>query len=142
MTELDYDERAADFNTTNTTLFATTGIGGANPIVGGLSVTFTGTGDPVEVEFYAPGTKHTASAPVTTYFVVNGAVAAATSQYRIWGSSLVEGGVMRRRFVGAVGTSYTVQVGVTGFSAGIATVCGQLVVGPAAAGVMHLRVTG
>ena len=138
MAELAYDERATNFASTNTTLFATTGTGGADPVIAGLDVTVVGTGAAVMVEFFAPGVWQSAGTPVTAYFVVNGAVTAATSQYRNYTAGGVgEGGSMRRRVVLTNGVSYTFKVGVCGYAAGIT----QVTAGGASAGVIHLRVS-
>jgi hypothetical protein len=149
MTELAYDERTTPFNTTNNQLFATSGAGGASPVIGGLDITLVGTGQPVEIEFYAPAMGHSAQILVSTYFIVTrdaGApvVEAATSQYKNWATAQGEGGTMRRRLVLANGSTYLYQVGVSAPGTGIATVCAQASNGgspPASTGVMHLRAT-
>lgn len=140
MADFGYDERATNFFTTNTALFATSGAGSANPIIGGLSVTVVGTGDPVWVEFYCPAMGNVSTPIVTSYFVVNGAVSAALGQYRNWATGAGEGGLMRRRMVLANGTSYTFEVGLSA-SAGSSGAYGQVTAGGSSAGVMHLRVS-
>jgi hypothetical protein len=135
MPELAYDDRATNFFTTNTTVFSTA----AASLIGGLSVTVVGTGDPVEVEFYVPMMTHSASAIITSYFVVNGSVAQATGQYKNWAAAQGEGGSMRRRLVLENGVSYTYQVGLAGSANGTTAAYGQYTLG-ASAGLMYLRV--
>lgn len=137
MTELGYDERGSNFFTTNTAIFSTA----AASLIGGLSVTVVGTGDPVSVEFYAPAVGHTSAAIVTSYFVVNGDITHALSQYKNWATGQGEGGTMRRRMVLTNGTSYTIQVGLAGAVAGTTSALGQATFNGESAGVMYLRVT-
>lgn len=141
MAELAYDERAINFFTTNTTIFATSGSGSAYPIITGLSCTVVGTGDPVLVEFYCPAMGHTNGAPVTSYFVTNGAVTHATSNYKNWAVNQGEGGSMSRRMVLTNGVSYTFEVGLAGWLSGSSGAYGQTTSSGSSAGVMFLRVT-
>lgn len=148
MTELAYAERATNFNTTNTDVFSTAS---ASLIGGALTVTLVGTGDPVNVEFYAPTVVNSVGALATSWFVVNGNVTHALGQYRKWSSTAQgEGGTMVRRMVLTNGVEYTIRVGMAGGFvpqfpigqvSGITTVLGQITVGGKSAGTMHLRVT-
>lgn len=119
--ELGYAERTSSFTTTNTSLWSTA----AASVVGSLSVTVTGTGRPVDVEFYCPAMGHTAGAIVTSYLIVNGATNDARSQYKNWAINFGEGGEMKRRLVLANGTSYTFTVGISANAAGTSTVTGS-----------------
>jgi len=137
MTEHAYDERATNFSTTNHTLFDTS----TDSLIGGLECDVVGTGAEVLVEFYAPAMGSTTNAIVTSYLVVNGAVAPGSSQYKNWATAQGEGGSMRRRLVLANGVAYNFKVGLSAGS-GISTACGQAGTAPGPqAGVMFLRVT-
>lgn len=135
MTEYGYDERTTDYATTNTTKLSTSA-----GIITDLSFTFEGTGDPVLVEFFAPGMANSSNL-MTSWFLVTEGTATTPVGYRNWSASTGgAGGVMRLRMATLDGVSYTLQVGLSA-TAGTTTARGAVTVGGVTTGAMYLRVT-
>lgn len=131
--QVGYAERTTNFTTTNTTVLSPT-LG----IITSLSVTVTGTGRPVDIEFYTPAVAHSAGAIVTTTLVRQiGAGSATAIQYKNWASTFAEGGTLRSNEVLTNGTSYTFTVAVGANAAGTSTIVGS----NAGVGKMYLAVT-
>jgi hypothetical protein len=118
--ELGYAERVTSDTTTNTSYAAST----SNKI-SGLSVTLTGEGLPVLVEFYCPQVLHSVTGDdVGVVLLVNGAVTG--GQFAVAGTSTASADlgaslVLRRRLVLADGDSTTFEVGKFAVQAGTAT---------------------
>jgi len=118
--ELGYAERTSVFTTTNVTLWDLAAK------IGSLSVTETGEGLPVFVEFFAPLVKHSvAEKYVAAYLIINGSEA--SGQLGIVDSPATGTArtlLVRRRMLLTAGTSYTFEVGIAGESAGTSSVDG------------------
>lgn len=141
MAELDYDDRTGNYTTANTTKLSTS----SAAIIDNLEASVAGTGQTVEVEFYAPAIGNSASLVVTSWFVVNttGGIDSTVEQFRQWpASSGGTGGSMRARMVLTNGVTYTFKVGLSATGASTTTAYGSLTVGSVTTGAMFLRVTG
>lgn len=132
--ELGYAERTTTHTTT-----ATTAAGAAD--ISGLSVTVTGTGRPVEANFYTSSVTHSvANSNVSAFISVNGAVGGSLGQFGGQSSPSTTAGLgdalnLTRRVVLTDGVSYTFTVRVFSLVAGTSSIYG-------AAGVpMSLAVT-
>lgn len=111
--ELGYAERTTSDTTTNTSY----GSAASNKI-SGLSVTVTGEGLPVYVEFYCPVVTHSvAGTGVNSVLLINGAVTGG----QLDGQLDKNASTMRRRVVLTAGTSYTFEVGKYVAAAGTGT---------------------
>ncbi len=107
--EIGYAERTTSDTTTNTVLASAT----SNKI-SGLSVTVTGTGRPVEIEFFCPLCYHSSTAAkfVGAAILINGSETGA--QLGTVDSATTGAGrtlIVRRRIVLTSGSSYTFEVG-------------------------------
>ena len=116
--EMGYAERTTDDTTTNTAYAST-----PSNKISGLSVTVIGEGQPVMVEFFCPGVKHSvAASPVNAVLIINGSVTGgqlATADSPATGNARFL--MFRRRMVLTAGTSYTFEVGKYATSAGTGT---------------------
>lgn len=117
--ELGFASRVApSWTTTNTVAGDTTGS------VPGLTVTFTATDRPVELEAYIPNIKHSVDgAGVMGAITVNGNVASNGSQSAIVKTNLTDGShlYIKNRAVLTAGTTYTIGLNVSGRAAGTTT---------------------
>lgn len=112
-------------NATSTTVLSTNTAGD----IGGLSLTITGQGRPVDVRFFAPGVYHSvANAMVSVILICNNNVTDTNNQIGTENSPLTNNGpsmqITRRTGVLTAGVSYTFKVRLWGAVAGTSTLVG------------------
>jgi hypothetical protein len=105
--ELGYAERTTADTTTNTSFAAAS----SNKITG-LSVSVTGTGRPVEIEFFLPAGYHSvANSIVGAVILQNGTTVICAGNVRVSSTTTGDSFLLKARKVLTAGTGYTFEVG-------------------------------
>ena len=130
--ELAYAEKSIAFTSTNTTVYTVD----ASALIPGLSVTVTGVGRAVDVEFYSLFRHSVANAIVAAVLVQNGAAQGLLTPYTSTSTTVNNTLILRRRLVIANGVTTTFQI------ASYATVAGTTTWDGTSANPMWLSVVG